>query len=160
MNKNVGLCRVLGDLIKGLKCCEVISVASLSLVLSLLVYCTNKFSLEELKSVVYTLLPNLIGFSLTIYVVLFGLSSLIIERLKEKSDDRKIPFEVLHATFVGGFLSQFLTLFITFILDMSKCNVSICWVNVSICFLLSFSLIWLINMIFHLYSLRTYVKTN
>ena len=95
MNKNVGLCRVLGDLIKGLKCCEVISVASLSLVLSLLVYCTNKFSLEELKSVVYTLLPNLIGFSLTIYVVLFGLSSLIIERLKEKSDDRKIPFEII-----------------------------------------------------------------
>lgn len=157
MNKNVGLCHVLGDLVKGFKCCEVISVAFLSLVLSISVYCTNNFSLEELKCVIYTLLPNLIGFSLTIYVVLFGISSLIIERLKEKSDDNKIPFEVLHATFMGGFLFQILTLFITFILDITKCDISICWINVSICFLLSFSLIWLINMILHLYSLRTFM---
>lgn len=152
MNEKVGLCRILDDLAKGIEWCEVSFVAFFSFVLSFWVYSINVFSLETLQRIIYDLVPNLIGFSLTIYVVLFSLGKFITERLEGT------PFEVLHATFVGGILIQILTLFVIFILDIAECDKSIYWVNVSICFLLSFSLIWLVNMLFHLYSLRTFMK--
>lgn len=103
-------------------------------------------------------MPNLMGFSLTMYVVLFGVEGFIIERLKIKADDNKIPYEVIHSTLIGGFIFQFLTLFVAFILDVTCLAIDVCWLKIPICFMLIFSLIWLVNMAFHLYSLRTYVK--
>ena len=127
-----------------------------SLLVTLLSWLYGSVCLECIREFYNSVLPSLLGFSITVYTVLFNLNDSIIDRLKKKADDGRFPYEVLHATFLFGILIQGVVLILgIFANSIVRCLPKelvafICW------FALIFIIVWTINMVLHLYALRTF----
>lgn len=145
--RNESICKVINDLKKHVSFKEVAYITVLSLFLLLFL---NEFSLIKVRGLLNSIVPNLLGFSIASYTVLFGINA----NICIKADDGEEPFEVLHASFVFGLMIEILAL----ILDiMLKCVYNPV-VNFTLSFILFFSIIWTLNMILHLYALRTFIR--
>lgn len=120
----------------------------------------SPFCLECIREFYYSVLPNLLGFSITVYAILFGLNDIVRKNLQQEATDKKIPFEVLHATFAFGIIIQAVILILgilsfTLIQFIPKVIVGfISWI------LLSFIILWTIHTVLYLYSLRTFENND
>ena len=150
------ICTIIDDLGKHINGKEVLATTIISVVCVLLLFFSNNLEMDEVKCLLSSILPSLLGFTIAVYTILFGFNETICKRLKKEALDGKVPFEVLHASFVFGLVIQGFSLIVGLLADvMPKCMntnlaISICW------FLLFFSIVWTINMVLHLYALRTF----
>lgn len=146
VNKNITT--VICDIICNVSWTEV----SVSFILSLIIMCLKNenlnFSIDDILNVSITLL----GFQLAAYAILFGLGN-VNKKLTQKAKNGYKPFEVLHATFVFGMcINALVVIFSLLQIIPNCCNLEIC-----VCGAI-FSLIWIVNIVFHLYATRTFIQ--
>lgn len=154
--KNEDICKIIDDLGLYVRLKEVIIVTALSLPFVLLLLFSGSLCIDEIKELLLTIIPSLLGFSIAAYTILFGLS----DKLHIKSLSGEKVFEVVQASFIFGLITQGIALIIGLTAEvMSKC---MDWaIATFICyFSLFFSIIWILNMVLHLYSLRTFIGNN
>lgn len=99
-------------------------------------------------------ITSLFGFTITAYTIMFALSERIQNRLQEKANDKKVPAELMHSTFIMGLLFQALTLISGCVIPALKIH----WAISILHFLFFFSVLWSIHTALHLYSLRTFLR--
>lgn len=154
---------ILNDIIKNINKCKLAVFIIISLVIgiiSMVSHFISPFCLECIREFYYSVLPNLLGFSITVYAILFGLNDIVRKNLQQEATDKKIPFEVLHATFAFGIIIQAVILILgilsfTLIQFIPKVIVGfISWI------LLSFIILWTIHTVLYLYSLRTFENND
>lgn len=162
MNKEYGetrtasLWEVLNDLKKNIKVKDVIWVAVFSVAFVLLIFFLGDLCMKEIRNLLLAILPNLLGFTIAVYTIVFSFGKEVCKRMKRETADGEKPFEILHASFAFGLVFQGFSLIIGLLskimLKYINENVVIftCW------FLLFFSIIWVVHCVFYLYPLRTF----
>lgn len=155
--KDENICKIIDDLGNNIKGKEVLYIALISVFCTLLPFFCGYLCMDEISDLLCSIQPNLLGFSIAAYTILFGFDEALCRRLKNKAHDNKIPFEVLHASFTFGIVFQGFSLIVGLLSNVllkcmnEKLAISICW------FLLFFSIIWTINMILYFYAARTFI---
>lgn len=155
--KTENICRIIDDLGENIKGKEVLCSAIISGICALLLFFSEDLCMSKICGLLCSFMPNLLGFTIAAYTILFSLNENVCKRLKVVAPDGKIPFEVLHASFVFGLIIQGVSLLLGLLGNVIlKCMnhdfaISICW------FLLFFSITWVVNMVLYLYSLRTFI---
>lgn len=156
----VGLKDVLCDIWKHLEKKKLSWTLLLSFVFSLLVttlsWFVDSICLECIREFYNSVSPSLLGFSITIYAVLFSLDDNITNRLKEEATDKRIPYEVLHATFLFGIIVQGGILMFGLLTNAIVNCLPKEFVAFIYWFVLTFIIVWIIHTSLHLYSLRTF----
>ena len=152
----VTLYEVFKDIIQNLVKKEVKVISWVSIIIGLIMTFDNSLCLECIRELFNSVLPSLLGFSITVYAILFGINDTVRDKLLQKASDGKIPIEVLHATFVFGIIIQGFILII-YILLYTKIQFIFPKIAGGLsCFMLSFIILWTINTVLHLYTLRTF----
>ena len=152
----VPLSKVCKDIIHNLVKKEVKIIFFVSIIIGLIMAFCNSLCLECIRELFNSVLPSLLGFSITVYAILFGINDTVRNKLQQKASDGKIPIEVLHSTFVLGIIIQGFTLII-YILSYTKTQFICPQIAGGLsCFMLSFIILWTINTVLHLYTLRTF----
>ena len=154
--REASLCKVCKDIKQNLPQKEKWIIIIVSMIIGFIMSFSNSFCLECIRELFNAVLPSLLGFSITVYAILFGINDTVQNRLLQKASDEKIPFEVLHATFVFGILIQGFTLILYTLLYTTIQFISPKIVGGVSCSLLSLIILWAINTVLHLYALRTF----
>lgn len=157
---NLFLKEVCKDILKSIIKREVKIIALISFFVGFIMYFFNSLCLECVKEFYFSVLPSLLGFSITIYTVLFGINDTIRNRLQQKASDGKIPIEVLHSTFILGIIIQGVALILGMFVDIIAHLLSKSITGSICCFILTFIILWTLNTVFHLYSFRTFTYNN
>lgn len=148
------ICTVIDDLGLYVECKDFLAVSIMSIAFVLLQFFSN--NLDSIEGLWTSILPSLLGITIAVYTILFSLDDSICRKLNNIASDEKNPYEVLHATFVFGLIVQCFSLIWGLLMEVIEICIgktatkSLCW------FLLFFSIIWTINMVLHLYTLRTF----
>ena len=139
---------LLVDVWKNLDKCKLIGVFLLSLIMLLIfIICKN----NDLLNYLLNLGNDLLGFYIAAYAIIF---SLAVDKLNINcKEDGKSPFEVLHATFVFGFLIQFCLTISSSFIDFCNCSE---YIKYFFAFWAFYSLFWSINCVLYLYATRTF----
>lgn len=155
---------ILNDIIKNIDKCKLVVFGLISFLIGLLMsmasHFIDPFCLECIREFYYSVLPSLLGFSITVYTILFGFNDTVRNRLQQKATDKKIPFEVLHSTFAFGVIVQGVILILgmlsfTLLQFIPKVIIGcISWI------LLTFIVLWTIHTVLYLFSLRTFENND
>lgn len=154
----VSLWDVCKDIVKYFNWIKALIILGISIIIGAII--SYSLCFECLREFYYSVLPSLLGFSITVYAILFGINDTVRNRLQQEASDEKKPFNVLHATFAFGIIIQGIILIVgmlsyTLIKFISKTIVGcIGWI------LLSFIVLWTIHTVLYLFSLRTFEKNN
>lgn len=104
------------------------------------------------------IIPNLLGFMMTGFTILYGVQGIVLKRIEQKADDGNNPFHVISASFSLSILSLFITLVLSVIfklvLNSNPCCESLCLFVTIVLSIMSVTST--INTIFHLFSMRTH----
>lgn len=112
----------------------------------------------KMYSDIVNIFPNLLGFVITGFTILYGLQGVILERLTHKANDGETPFHVISAYFSLTCVSMLLTLILAILFKNitinNPCCEKLCFF-ITLC-LMEISFLSTINIIFHLFALRTF----
>lgn len=145
---------------------------SLSLLLVIVLACVKKDEphvytlIDDLSTVVLTAFPSLLGFSLAGYALIIGAINIgVLSRMSQPDDrmDRMSYFQFVSSVFALSVLVQCVTMLFAFIVHVvikqeweMVADISTCWVNLPIYFILLFliieSLVILGNTVVNIYS--------
>ena len=105
--------------------------------------------------------PDLLGFVMSGYAILYGVQGIILKRLNEKADDGMHPFHVISASFALTCLSLLVTLIMSLLPSFVSFSNLHCDCGSLYFFITLFSAIVstfsLFNTILHLFSMRTQI---
>ena len=111
----------------------------------------------DLYTDIVVVIPNLLGFVITGFTILYGLQGIILERITQNANDGNTPFHVISACFSLTCVAMLLTLILAIIFKNitihNTCCEKLCFFITL--FLTEISFLSTINIIYHLFALRT-----
>lgn len=107
------------------------------------------------------IVPDILGFVMSGYAILYGVQGIILKRLNEMADDGMHPFHVISASFALTCLSLLVTLIMSLlpsfvIVPILHCGCGKLYFCIAVFFAIV-SVISLFNTILHLFSMRTQI---
>lgn len=144
-----------------LRMLEIITCIIISLIVTVLIIMCGNVETSNFVEGILTIFPSLAGFSITGYIF-------IITSMHSMPNDsqEKDPYSVLCAMFAFTILVQLISISLAFILE--SCNYKLCifscylekckLLQSILCIISIFALLLTINLVFHLFPLRTFFR--
>lgn len=161
-NKKKSLIKVFYDVLRlnGIGFWGIISVIVLG-VLFIDLHLGDKIKADAFYGKVTEIVPDLLGFVMSGYTILYGFQGIILKRLNEKANDGNHPFHVISASFALTCISLLATLIMSLfpsfvIFPYQHCGCGNLYFFITVFFAVV-SVVSLFNTILHLFSMRTQI---
>ena len=160
-NQKKGLIKVLCDILRlNGKGFWAIVFSIVLIVLFLYLKYGNIIDVDAFYQKVTSIVPDLLGFVMSGYTILYGIQGVVLKRLNIRANDGNQPFHVISASFALTCLSLLATLIMAFLLSFIKVPICGCgrfYFFVTACFAI-ISVVSICNTILHLFSIRTQIS--